>query len=101
MSQYSDLLKNLVNLYTEETLNDLSIALDPEEYSLEQIQDNINVIALITEGLGRVSEVLKMSFQPYLLNVLYLVLEKAGNSVQTSANLYVNITSFRLRSSCN
>lgn len=76
--QYMSVLKSILNIYTEESLNDLKLALDSEEYSLEQIQDNVIIICLTTQGIGTISLVLKEKFQNYLLKTLYLILEKAG-----------------------
>ncbi|XP_066156634.1 TELO2-interacting protein 1 homolog isoform X2 [Euwallacea fornicatus] len=73
------LIKSILNLYMEDSLNDLNYALDSEEFTLEQIQNNVLIVCLITEGIGNISQVLKHDFRPLLLKSLYLVLEKAGS----------------------
>ncbi|XP_066261466.1 TELO2-interacting protein 1 homolog isoform X2 [Euwallacea similis] len=73
------LIKSILNLYMEDPLNDLNYVLDSEEFTLEQIQNNVLIVCLITEGIGNISQALKLDFRPFLLKSLYLVLEKAGS----------------------
>ncbi|ENN79804.1 hypothetical protein YQE_03755, partial [Dendroctonus ponderosae] len=78
-SAHMPIIKNILKIYTDEPLNDLSEALDSSEQSVEQIQENVLIIHLITDGIGRISHLLKHDFQKLLLKTLYLVLEKAGS----------------------
>ncbi|XP_050294398.1 TELO2-interacting protein 1 homolog [Anthonomus grandis grandis] len=79
INKYWSLIKNIINIYTEDHINDLNAALDSEEYSVEMIQSNIILICLLTEGLGRISLTIGSKFQNLLLKTLYVVLEKAGS----------------------
>ncbi|KAH1028166.1 TELO2-interacting protein 1 homolog [Dendroctonus ponderosae] len=78
-SAHMPIIKNILKIYTDEPLNDLSEALDSSEQSVEQIQENVLIIHLITDGIERISHLLKHDFQKLLLKTLYLVLEKAGS----------------------
>lgn len=49
-----------------------------ENTSLTQAQSNIVQCCLLTEGLGRIAEILQHDYDRYLLKTLYLILERAG-----------------------
>ncbi|XP_077289147.1 telo2 interacting protein 1 isoform X2 [Arctopsyche grandis] len=50
--------------------------------TLAQAQNNVIQICLMTEGIGKIAKSMKIRFQPYLLKTLYLILERAGSSIE-------------------
>lgn len=65
------------------------------EYTLAEIQNNIIQICLLVEGIGKIALSLKEKFKAYLLKMLYLVLDRAGDFSPTF--FISNIKNFRFR----
>ncbi|KAK0082192.1 hypothetical protein PV325_010901 [Microctonus aethiopoides] len=50
-----------------------------DDVCLRQVQSNVILSCLLTEGLGLIAETLQNNYQKFLLKTLYLIIEKAGS----------------------
>ncbi|XP_020295191.1 TELO2-interacting protein 1 homolog isoform X2 [Pseudomyrmex gracilis] len=74
----SYLYKEIVDYYITEEVWYSPIEVT-ENTSLTQAQSNIVKCCLLTEGLGRIAEILQCDYDRYLLKTLYLILERTGS----------------------
>ncbi|XP_060524749.1 TELO2-interacting protein 1 homolog isoform X2 [Cylas formicarius] len=71
------ILKNLIQIYTEKLHYQLSIV-ECEGYTPEELKETVVFLCLLVEGIGKLSLTLKDKFIAHLLHCLYVVLRCAG-----------------------
>ncbi|CAH0559229.1 unnamed protein product [Brassicogethes aeneus] len=80
---HNNVIKNIINMYTNKKYWYIPVQIKNDEYGFEytlaEIQDNVILVCLMTEGIGKIALVIEENFNKFMLGTLYLVFERAGS----------------------
>lgn len=76
------IIKEILNIYTDDSYWNVPLIVSINEfghqYSLNEVQSNAIQVCLLVEGVGKIALLMKKRFEKFTLNLLYMILEKAG-----------------------